>query len=345
MCRTMEKTTPTTTTKKPEPDEEMPRSGLARRWVRLYRAVPQVNFPGTNLNVSFMLLSAAVLWTVRLCFKFTLINYFGWPADQEVTNEAIGSMTAAFHSIQLVPGLFVALRTQPYRPSEKISNAPQWWQDLVSGKNSVFYLFVCIGQNFILFLTLHLFSALMQMCTGYMIYDSLASIILLHGPNLSPTDYMFLGHHLATTIYMTQTRVIGAGHTSAMICMFLGEFTNPFHNSFLASSHALQLDCCNGPWMQQFNYVMGFFFSFFYVAIRLVIAPIFFLHVTYDLLFSETRKNIGLGNRLFWIFMIWAVEIGSKDWIISCAGLLASYYIHIRSVLHQLSKVARNSEL
>jgi hypothetical protein len=164
---------------------------IAKHWVRLYRSVPRVDLPGTNVSISFTLCSAALLYSVRLAIRYVLVSLLEWPQDYEGTHEAPGSLAAVFHSLNLLPGLFVALATQPYEPTGHLSTAPRWWRDLVD--------------------------ALMQFCTGYMIYDSVASFLLVKGLNLEGTDYMFLGHHIATAVYMTQCRVLQAGHTSAMI--------------------------------------------------------------------------------------------------------------------------------
>lgn len=175
---------------------DVPTNIIAKGFVSAYRAMPTIYFPFTQLNISFTLLIAAILYTIRLIFEKYLVTVLEWPVGTEGTILATGSFVAILHSIHLVPGLAVALLTQPYRPSAHISTAPQWWQDLVN--------------------------ALLQMCTGYMIYDSFASFLLPKGLDLSIEDLLFLGHHAATSIYMTQVRVLQAGQTSAMICMILG---------------------------------------------------------------------------------------------------------------------------
>ena len=78
--------------------------------------------------------------------------------------------------------------------------------------------------------------------------------------------------------------------------------------------------------MRRLDTVVEFGFAFFYFTIRAFIAPVFFAHVTFSLLFSETRTNIPLGMRIWWIFLIWAVEVGSYDWIVNCGKILQSYY-------------------
>ena len=110
-----------------------------------------------------------------------------------------------------------------------------------------------------------------------------------------------------------------------MICMFLGEFTNPFQNGHTVLAHAVTLTCCDGPRTQQLYRVFEFLFALSYFSIRALIAPIFLAHATYALLFAPSRKNIPLGIRWLWIFLIWAVEVGSYPWIMGCWELLQKH--------------------
>jgi hypothetical protein len=107
--------------------------------------------------------------------------------------------------------------------------------------------------------------------------------------------------------------------------MLLGELSNPFQNGSYSLAHAIQLPCCNGAMVQQLHYVVEFLFALVYFVIRAIIAPVVFVHVTFCLLFAATRKNIPLWMRIFWIVMIWGVEIGSYAWIKECWRLLQQY--------------------
>ena len=97
-------------------------------------------------------------------------------------------------------GLIVAFSTQKYSPIAKFDEAPTWWREFAD--------------------------ALLQFCTGYMVYDSLVNSCWLRWDGerfqLSDDDYLFLAHHFMTSFYMTSTRIIQAGHMSAIICMLLG---------------------------------------------------------------------------------------------------------------------------
>lgn len=178
--------------------------------------------------------------------------------------------------------------------------APAWWQELA-----------------------HL---LLQFTTGYMVYDTVFSIYLPKSTNMESDDWVFLAHHIATSVYMTSARIMGAGHQSAMICMFLGEATNPFHNMFYFLQEAVKLTCCNGALTQTAMYVNTFVFCSTYVVIRAVLAPpVLMLHASYDLL-ANGRKDIPLWVMIMWIALIWGVAIGSIPWIEECWGLLMDYF-------------------
>ena len=266
-------------------------------WRNLYLSLPHIELFG--LDIQLTLATAVALTILRYVVEYALIFVWGWPLDHMTTKWAAGSLVAIFHSMNLIPGLLGCFASHPYAPSEKFEEATLWWQQ-----------------------TVH---ALLQFCTGYMIYDSVVNYIFVKsGHGLDAADLMFLGHHFATSFYMTTARFYKAGHMSAMMCMLLGESTNPFHNGYYVAEAALSLDCCNGPWMQQFMYVNTFVFCSTYVLMRTIIAPVFCLHMTYDL-WTKGRKNLPWWLILIWSLLIWAVVFGSYPWIVDCWNLLQPY--------------------
>jgi len=281
---------------------------VARSWVSLKRAIPNVNFPFTNLDVSFALASALLLASIRYMSEYIiLVNFFGWPRGDTLTKEAAASCASICHSTTLCVGLIVAFLTQKYDPAGRMDQAPKWWQDFVD--------------------------ALLQFCTGYMIYDAIINIFWLRWdpatsllPVLGEDDKLFLGHHIMTSLYMTSSRVVQAGHMSAMICMLLGELTNPLHNMFMLGEVAMKLDCCNGPSAQQIHSLVSVAFAAMYNLFRAIIAPIMLVYVTYCLLFTKKgRTNVPLPLNILWNLMIWAVVFGSGSWIVKCHGILLDF--------------------
>jgi hypothetical protein len=272
-------------------------------FVAFFRAVPQFNFPFTGLPFSFVVVSAGLLVSVRLFANKVLESVFGWPVGDVVTDRAASSVPAIVHSMLLCPGLIAAFMVRTYNPTEHISEASDEWQDFVN--------------------------ALLQLCTGYMLNDTLflvyraqqaaGSII----PKFEFGDILFLGHHAMTSIYMTQARVHEAGHMSAMMCMFLGECTNPLHNTYFIIEIASGLECCKGAMLQLTQKFVAKLFAAVYILLRVIVAPPVMMYTTWDLVYSEQgNANLPLAIRGFWVFMIWAVMFGSIPEIMTCKDIL-----------------------
>jgi hypothetical protein len=281
-------------------DKQIP--ALAKQWLTVYDAVPKINVPGTSLSVSLVLASATFLLCFRLVAEPFLVAVFNWPEEHSNTKMAAASMCSVFHSLTLLGGLITAFKyCVKYSPSERLDAAPLWWQ--------------------------HFADAILQFCTGYMVYDAIYNVYLfrLQPGDWLPTcgldDYLFLFHHLATSAYMTSARVIKAGYMSAMMCMLLGEITNPMHNSFFVAEQAMGVDCCNGEFAQKLYSVIEVAFAASYFFVRVVVAPIGLGHVSYDLV-RNGRKKIPLGLNIFWNFLIWAVVFGSYFEIAKCFNIL-----------------------
>jgi hypothetical protein len=310
-------TTTTTTTK-----EQPPIPIVAKTWLFIYYAIPKLHVPTTNLNISFALFSALFLTSVRYLAEYVLIQSFGWPTittttttslptffinGSTATKEAAGSCAAICHSSILCLGLLVAFATQKCDPVSKRMDHPQWWQDYSD--------------------------ALLQFCTGYMIYDAIINILLLRWdpqtqllPLLNDDDKLFLVHHMMTSFYMTSSRLVGAGHMSAMVCMLVGEATNPLHNLYMMGEVAMTQECCNGPTTQSIHaYVSVAFAATYYVA-RAIVSPITMTIVSYCLIGTKRgRTNIPLIINIVWNILIWAVIFGSYSWIIKCQGILVDF--------------------
>jgi len=282
---------------------------VAKFFLTLYHALPVVNVPFTQFNISFSLLSAAFLSSVRFLSEFILVSSFGWPKDATPTQDAAASCASICHSTILCTGLIVAFLTQRYDVAAKIKDQgadKKWWPDLAD--------------------------SLLQFCTGYMIYDTFIGILYtrwnseLQTIEFGPDDHLFLAHHFMTTSYMTSARIIGAGYMSAMICMLLGELTNPLQNLYMIGNLAMSLDCCNGPTAQQFHSWITVAFAAAYFTVRVFIGPPFFLLTTYALLFTKKgRANVPLMLNIAWNIMIWGVVFGSGSWIVKCYNILVEF--------------------
>lgn len=283
-------------------DEENKVPRVLVGWISLYRAIPKLNIPYTNLDFSFTILSALFFTCLDYSFAEILCSALGWPRGSKDTRAVAGSMSTIFHSTLLVLGTGACLSTQRYDPSGKMEAHPDWWQDAAT--------------------------ALIQMCTGYMIYDSAVQFIADRwspgiGPVLSTADWLFLGHHFATSFYMTSSRLVMAGHMSALMWMFLGELTAPLQNLFRISRIANQMDCCGGPMVEAAHPYIEYCFSLLYAFFRIFVGPLCAVHLTYDLLSTRKgRENVPLGLSLLWLVMSWGVILGSIPWIASALEVI-----------------------
>jgi hypothetical protein len=177
-------------------------------------------------------------------------------------------------------------------------------------------------------------------------YDGLVNCFWLNY-NMAPDvlrgeALVFLGHHVATVLYMTSTRILGAGHQSAMICMLLGEATNPFHNSYYIASAAQKLDCCNGPTSQQLMGMIEFAFGSSYVVMRALVAPVAWIHLTFCL-WGRRNPRIPYWVLVIWTLLIWGVEIGSLPYIQDCWDMTLKHLPE--SVVVILSSASTTAEL
>lgn len=285
-----------------KPELQIP--ALCQLWRTLASSLPRVTVLG-DLDVSLTVAAALGLAAVRFAAEYILETAFGWPVDSLTTKDAAASCAAIAHSLQLVPALIACFLSNRYNPSERMRDAPAWWQETVT--------------------------ALLQFCTGYMVYDGCLNILWMktrmQEGGVSPEDLMFLGHHLATSLYMTSTRLTGAGHQSAMMCMLLGELTNPLHNSFLILESAQDLDCCNGARSRAAFAAVRFAFALAYCLVRVLVAPPVLAHVTYRLWARRggRRRHIPAALLAVYTLLIWAVLIGSIPWVVDCYAVLREY--------------------
>jgi len=281
---------------------------VAQTWLRVYHALPRCKLPLLRLDISLTLASFVYLTCVRFVIPFLLSNFLGWPEGHINTSLASASVVSMFHSVPLCIGLIVAFSTQKYSPIAKFDEAPTWWREFAD--------------------------ALLQFCTGYMVYDSLVNSCWLRWDGerfqLSDDDYLFLAHHFMTSFYMTSTRIIQAGHMSAMICMLLGELTNPFMNFYMIGGLNTALNCCMSQSLEKLYATNEIVFAVLYNIFRVILAPVFLIPVTYQLVLTKKgRETIPLPLALFWSLMIYGVMFGSASWIVKCHGIYMEYFAQV----------------
>ena len=259
---------------------------LMKFWGSLYNAAPKVYVPGTKFDIGFLILSALFMTCVRFTHRYIFSEIFGF----DLTNPKVAAMviyaSSATHSCMLVPSLWYVLRDQPYVPSAPIKNAPQYYKDATT--------------------------ALLQLCSGYMVYDFIY-MLKDDGWTLATDNIAFAAHHVVTLAFMSAVRVMGSGHISAMTLMWSGEFTNPIHNAHNISRFAIQLVGEDSFW-HVINPYIEYIFALVYTFFRAVVGPLQVVHITYDLMTKEGRKNVPWYVSIFLIPLCSGILIGSIPW-------------------------------
>lgn len=242
-------------------------------------------------NVSMVLVCVILFSMLRYVVKYWLVDVMGWPESHPMTVESVSFLPPVVHSMILCPVLYQLLTCQRYRPVSRMDEYPVWWQQTVK--------------------------ACMDMCTAYMIYDGIFLLFKAHWYHdgiITLQDGLYLGHHIATSLYMASTRIIGAGQSSAMMLMFLGEFTNPFQNVYCLIRFAVQIDSSRTIWHTLLP-TSEFLFAIFYAFFRTFLGPAAMAHITYHLLVpSSTPHTIPIPITIIYILMGWGVLIGSIGW-------------------------------
>jgi len=270
---------------------------ILRPWISLYRATPKLLMPGTDVDLAFPLLFTVLLSALRLCFRHALY-YHGWPVDALDTYFASSCFVSMCHSMMILPGLAAILLSQEFVPSGKLQPSPRWYQDATN--------------------------SLMGFCTGYMLCDSIMMSVEKWQPGIgvvySDDDWLYLGHHILTILYMTSARWKNAGHMSAMVLMFNGEFSAPVMNFHLFLEKALTQEQYEGvAWLSDLFAFNERCFSYLYLICRVAVSPFVISYVSYELLFTKRgRQNVPLWLSLCWMPMCWGVQFGSIPWIRTC---------------------------
>jgi len=268
---------------------------LVRLWGNLYATLPKVYIPNTNFAIGLTLYSAFFFSSLRFFYDYVYVTILEFPSEHPKTKYMAACTVSLTHSLLLVPALWQVLRSQPYKPSAKIDGTPLYYQNAVT--------------------------ALLQLCTGYMLYDPIF-IIKDNSWSVHSDDVPFLLHHLVTIIYMSQVRILGAGHISAMTMMFSGEVTNPFQSTDSVVRFAIQLAKPGSVWHVIHPYV-EYVFAFSYAFVRSIVGPLQILHIAYDLLLTrEGRSNVKPYISVVWIILLSAIIVGSIPWIEDCVEMV-----------------------
>jgi hypothetical protein len=279
---------------------------LVKLYLRLYKAIPTLHLPGTKLDIGFMTFWMIFFLIIRCMAVVPVFLIAGWPQDKVSTFDAAASFVGGyFHAPQIVPLTYVLIRTQkPYNPSAVAKNAPRWWQDATD--------------------------AALQLCTAYMVYDFFFLVWTRRVPGqgivLDSDAVLFMAHHFMTFFYMTTSRICGAGQSSALTCIFLGEFTNTPFNTYFIYDMAKRVGLTFSPFYAQFVKPVEVFTAALYLLLRAILCPLILSYVSYNLMVDKSiRAYVPLVLRLIWVALIFGVLLGSIDQNITFYNLLKDY--------------------
>ena len=271
--------------------EGIPR--IVKVYVGLYEAIPAVCFPGTKLDIGFMLFWVAFFFSIR-CVAVPIFFSCGWPEGNVSTLDAAASFVGGyFHAPQVVALSYALITSQkPYNPAAASKDDPKWWQDAAD--------------------------ATLQICTAFMVYDFFFLVWTRYIPGqgvvLDLETIMFMVHHFMTSFYMTTSRIYGAGQSSALTCIFLGEFTNTPFNTYFIYDLARRVGMSFSPFYAQFVTPIELLTAVLYLLFRVLLSPVALSYAAYCLLADErVRAYLPLAMRLLWTAMMAAVLYGSVN--------------------------------
>ena len=294
--------TPQEHKKKKKKKETLPSARIILRGLlNAYHGVPKrISFFGLDFSFTFAMFISLIF--VKEVFFWLLVS-LGWPSRSKMTTDAAASLTSILHSSYLCSCLtifFWNLGWNNYIPSAKMKTTNKKWDDVAT--------------------------ACLQLCTGYMLFDSFSLIkdtFVLGLMPLSQFDCIVLLHHFLTSFYMTSCRFVRAGHISAMVLMLTGEITNPLMNGMFVTRFAIQLECCSSDNMLRLHTFLEHAFAFNYLIFRIFIGPVCALHLCWDLIFTKRgRKNIPLPLSLLWVSLVLIVLVGGGPFILEALEMI-----------------------
>lgn len=262
-------------------------SSTLRFWSKVYNTIPKLYIPKTSFSTGVTITSFLTLLALRSAVETFYQTKYNWDPTDKRTVDCSASTVSGLHALVLCLGLYKALRAVPYDILSTMDSAPVYWQ--------------------------HASTALLEMCTGYMLYDFFT---LVRGNDWSvhPDDVAFLAHHVVTILYMSQCRVLRKGHLSAMFLMFTGELTNPLMSSHSITKFGIQMEE-SGSIFHIIHPYVEFMYSVLYFFVRGFVGPAQVIHIAYVLLLTKRgREAFPLYIGFPWSVMIWGIILGSIPW-------------------------------
>lgn len=110
--------------------------------------------------------------------------------------------------------------------------------------------------------------------------------------------------------------------TPSLITFSDNHATLQVHNSYYILQKAHSLPCCSGGILSHVTaIVVQAVFASSYIVVRALIAPPFFIYMTWDMWANKNAK-VPYWLLCIWTFLIWGVLFGSLPWVAECLTML-----------------------
>jgi hypothetical protein len=146
-------------------------------------------------------------------------------------------------------------------------------------------------------------NTVMQLSTAYMLAD-----LVLYLLPFTPSDWLFITHHLMTAGYMLSSLYLNRGALSCLLLMLLGESTSLFQNSWYI---ARELRHDSKAAFRTFQWLSPVY-TYIFLAVRSGLAPVLVPWVAYHLIQDGTA--IPAAHRYTWAAFALLALAGSQIW-------------------------------
>ncbi|MCO5572566.1 hypothetical protein L7F22_026322 [Adiantum nelumboides] len=175
-------------------------------------------------------------------------------------------------------------------------------------------------------------NALMDFSIAYFLVD------LLHYLLFIPEDFKFIGHHVATSIYMLTCKYyIGHGALSVMALMAVGEMTTPLQSVWTIARLGRDIS----PSARRIYEGASLPFTIFFTCTRGLVGPLLTWILCKFYLSSEGRRVIPFWLAALWMGMVVIGMAGSIMWMQSLWVGLRKFKSRKRSSLSHIGNGGR----
>lgn len=242
-------------------------------------------------GASQVLLGLAFFVAVRKFWWYAVLVPNGWEWNG-AAREVLAGLVATVHSSLLLLPLLGCLLSHPTKfPSAPFAVSSPAWNHA--------------ARTIISFTTAYMMQD--AACTLYYSFDWERNVL-----QVSADNKLFVAHHFVCFFYMCTTRVLNAGHYSAMQLMFLGEVTNPLQNVYAILQLAARFH--PGDRIEFVRPLVAPIFASAYIFVRFALGPVVTFILMKDFIFTaKGRKNVPVVIGTIFCLMCFGIIFGSLN--------------------------------